>query len=313
MTELPDNVKILSGYGSRYLAERIVQHYTGNKLCQVDIRRFSDGEIGVKIDESIRGCEVHIINSTIPPAENLMELLLLIDAARRASARFVTVVIPYFGYARQDRKDQPRVAIGSKLVANMLAAAGATRVITMDLHAGQIQGFFDFPVDHLDSNAVFVPYLKEQNLENIVMASPDVGAVKRTRQYAEHLNVPMVICDKVRKRANEVSSIQVIGQVEGMNAVLVDDMVDTAGTLCKAAQALKDKGARSVRAICSHAVLSGDAYDKIQASVLDELAVTDSLPIRKDIEKIKVLSVSELFAEAIKRVHTNESISSLFI
>lgn len=309
---MPESVKIFSGTSHTSLAQEIAAHY-GSGLGEIEIKRFSDGEIHVRFEENIRGAEVYLVQSTPPPAENLMELLLMIDAARRASARYVTVVIPYFGYARQDRKDQPRVAIAAKLVANMLAAAGASRVIALDLHAGQIQGFFDFPVDHLDSNAVFIPYLKNLNIENLILASPDVGGVKRVRSFAGHLGTEIVICDKIRVRANEVAGIQVIGNVEGKNAVLVDDMVDTAGTLCKAAEALIEAGAVSVRAVCTHPILSGNAYEKIQNSRIDELAVADTLPLKQNIEKIKVLSVSKLLSEAIYRVHTNESISSLFI
>ncbi|MGB3618201.1 MAG: ribose-phosphate pyrophosphokinase, partial [Catalinimonas sp.] len=254
-----------------------------------------------------------LIQSTCPPADNLVELLLLIDAARRASASYVTVVVPYFGYARQDRKDKPRVAIAAKLVANLLTAAGADRLMTCDLHAGQIQGFFDFPVDHLDGSAIFFPYLESLGLEDMIFAAPDVGGVGRARSFAKYFAVDMVVCDKHRKRANEIASMQVIGEVEGRDVVLVDDIVDTAGTLSRAAQILSDKGARSVRAVCTHPILSGNAHEKIANSMLEELVVTDTIPVKQQSDKIKVLTVAGLFAEAIRRVHGHESISSLFV
>jgi ribose-phosphate pyrophosphokinase len=282
-------------------------------LGAVTILKFSDGEMSPSFDESVRGCDVFIIQSTFPTADNLMELLLMIDAARRASAHYVTAVIPYFGYSRQDRKDRPRVGIGAKLIGNLLTAAGADRLMTIDLHAGQIQGFMDFPVDHLEGNAIFVPYLKSLNLENIVFASPDVGGVVRTRNMAKFFNAEMVICDKHRKRANEIASMQLIGDVKGADVVLVDDLIDTGGTLCKAAQLIMDKGANSVRAVVTHPVLSGKAYENIANSVLTELLVTDTIPQKGACEKIKVLSVAELFAKAIGRIRDHESISSLFI
>lgn len=308
----PNFVKLFSGTSSRYLAEKIAEAY-GKPLGAITIQRFSDGEISPYYNESIRGCDVFLIQSTFPPADNLMELLLMIDAARRASAKYVTVVMPYFGYARQDRKDKPRVAIAAKLVANLLSAAGADRLMTCDLHAGQIQGFFDFPVDHLDGSAIFAPYLEKLNLENLVFAAPDVGGVGRARAFAKMFEADMVVCDKHRKRANEVAGMQVIGDVKDANVVIIDDIVDTAGTICRAAAVLKEKGARSVRAICTHPVLSGNAYDNINNSVLEELVVSDTIPLRQDSPKIKVLSVAELFATAIKKVHDYESISSLFI
>lgn len=306
------SVKIFSGTASHYLSEKIAQFY-GQPLGALTVQKFNDGEMSPNFNESVRGEDVFIIQSTFPPADNLMELLLIIDAARRASAKYVTVVLPYFGYARQDRKDKPRVAIAAKLVANLLSAAGADRLMTCDLHAGQIQGFFDFPVDHLDGSAVFYPYVNALNLENVIFAAPDVGGVARARNFAKHFAVEMVVCDKHRKRANEIASMQVIGDVEGANVILVDDMVDTAGTLCKAAEILRDKGAKSVRAICTHALLSGKAYENIENSALESLAVTDTIPLRRESSKIKVLTVAELFAEAIKRVHGHESISSLFL
>lgn len=308
----PNFVKLFSGTSSRYLAEKIAEAY-GKPLGAITIQRFSDGEISPYYDESIRGCDVFLIQSTFPPADNLMELLLMIDAARRASAKYVTVVMPYFGYARQDRKDKPRVAIAAKLVANLLSAAGADRLMTCDLHAGQIQGFFDFPVDHLDGSAIFAPYLEKLNLDNLVFAAPDVGGVGRARAFAKMFEADMVVCDKHRKRANEVAGMQVIGNVKDANVVIIDDIVDTAGTICRAAAVLKEKGARSVRAICTHPVLSGNAYDNINNSVLEELVVSDTIPLRQQSPKIKVLSVANLFATAIKKVHDYESISSLFI
>jgi ribose-phosphate pyrophosphokinase len=305
-------VKIFSGSASNNLAKEIAKYY-GKDLGAVTTLRFSDGEMSPSFDESVRGCDVFIIQSTFPTADNLMELLLMIDAARRASAHYVTAVIPYFGYSRQDRKDRPRVGIGAKLIGNLLTAAGADRLMTIDLHAGQIQGFMDFPVDHLEGNAIFVPYLKSLNLENIVFASPDVGGVVRTRNMAKFFNADMVICDKYRKRANEIASMQLIGDVKGADVVLVDDLIDTGGTLSKAAQLIMDKGAKSVRAVVTHAVLSGKAYDNISNSILTELLVTDTIPLKHTCDKIKVLSVAELFAKAIGRIRDHESISSLFI
>jgi ribose-phosphate pyrophosphokinase len=307
-----NQVKIFAGTSSEYLAKEIAQYF-GKELGSTTIQRFSDGEISPSFDESIRGCDVFLIQSTFPPADNLLELLLMIDAARRASAHYVTVVIPYFGYSRQDRKDKPRVGIGAKLIANLLTAAGADRLMTVDLHAGQIQGFFDFPVDHLEGTAIFVPYLKSLGLDNILFASPDVGGVVRTRNIAKFFNAEMVICDKHRKRANEVASMQLIGDVTGADVVLVDDLIDTGGTMCKAAQLIMDKGAKSVRAIVTHAVLSGNAYENISNSVLTELVVTNTIPSKQECDKIKVLSVAQLFAKAIGRIRDHESISSLFI
>jgi ribose-phosphate pyrophosphokinase len=304
-------VKIFSGSASTDLAHKIANNY-GRSLGAYTNRRFSDGEMSPSLDESVRGCDVYLIQSTYTPADNLMELLMMIDAARRASAHYVIAVIPYFGYARQDRKDKPRVAIAAKLVANLLSAAGADRLMTIDLHAGQIQGFFDFPVDHLEGNTIFVPYIRSLNLDNLVIASPDVGGVARARQFAKHFNADLVICDKQRKRANEVASMQLIGDVKDANVVLVDDLIDTGGTMVKAAQLILDKGAKSVRALATHAVMSGDAHDKIANSVLEELIVTDTIPVQAH-NKLKVLSVSELFAKAISRLRDHESISELFI
>lgn len=306
------SVKIFSGTQSRYLAEQIAEAY-GNKLGNITHSRFSDGEISVSYEESLRGLDLYLIQSTFPTADNLMELLLMVDAARRASAAQVAVVIPYFGYARQDRKDKPRVPIAAKLVANLLSAAGADRLMTCDLHAGQIQGFFDFPVDHLDGAAIFIPYLRSLNLDNLLIASPDVGGLTRARGIAKTLGVDLVVCDKHRKKANEIASMQLIGDVEGKNVVLVDDLIDTGGTITKAAQLIMDKGALSVRAICTHPILSGPAYDNINGSVLTELVVTDTIPLKQESPKIKVLSVATLFAKAIRKIQDNESISSLFI
>src|SRR6201746_482812 len=306
------NAKIFSGTGSQYLSEAIAKKF-GEPLGKVNIQRFSDGEIGVEFQESIRGQFVFLVQSTFAPTDNMMELLLMIDAAKRASAYKVIAVIPYFGYARQDRKDKPRVAIGSKLVANMLTAAGTDRVITMDLHAPQIQGYFDIPVDHLDSSAIFIPYIEELNLENLTFAAPDVGSANRIREIASYFNAEMVICDKHRKRANEIASMVVIGDVTDKDIILIDDICDTGGTLAKAAGLLKEKGARSVRAMCTHPVFSGNAYANIENSVLEEMIVCDTIPMRQQTPKIKVLSVAELFAVAIRNAHENRSITGLFI
>jgi len=270
-------VKLFSCAASEYLAERISDYY-GQALCDRKISRFSDGEMQTVINESVRGAYVFFIQSSFPPSDNLFELLLFIDAAKRASAGYITAVIPYFGYARQDRKDKPRVPISAKLIANLLQAAGANRIMTMDLHAEQIQGFFDIPVDHLKSEAIFMPYLQSLDLTDVKFASPDVGGVKRARVYAKHFKKDLVICDKYREKANEVAGMTVIGDVQGADVVLVDDLVDTAGTLCKAADALLEKGAKSVRAICTHPVLSGKAQANLQQSSLLELIATDTTP-----------------------------------
>jgi len=304
--------KIFTGTGSQYLAEKIAQKF-GEPLGKVNIQRFSDGEIYVEFQESIRGQFVFLIQSTYSPSDNLMELLLMIDAAKRASAYKVIAVIPYYGFARQDRKDRPRVAIGSKLVANMLTAAGADRVITMDLHAPQIQGYFDIPVDHLEASAIFIPYIEKLNLANLTFAAPDVGSANRIREIASYFECEMVICDKHRKRANEIASMVVIGDVAGKDVVLVDDLCDTGGTLVKSAALMKEKGANSVRALCTHPVLSGKAYENIQNSVLEELVVCDTIPLRGECSKIKVLSTDELFAVTIRNAFENKSINSLFM
>ncbi len=309
---MESNAKIFSGTGSRYLAEKIAKKF-GEPLGNVNIQRFSDGEIGVEFMDSIRGKFVFLIQSTFAPTDNMMELLLMIDAAKRASAYKVIAVIPYYGFARQDRKDKPRVAIGSKLVANMLTAAGADRVITMDLHAAQIQGYFDIPVDHLDSSAIFIPYIENLQLQNLTFAAPDVGSANRIREIATFFEAEMVICDKHRKRANEIASMVVIGDVSDRDIVLIDDICDTGGTLAKSAGLMMEKGARSVRALCTHPVLSGKAYENIQSSVLSELVVTDTIPIKEGCDKIKVVSTDELFAVTIRNAYENKSINSLFI
>lgn len=305
-------VKIFAGTGSQRLAEQICRSY-GIQPGKINIQRFSDGEIQPIFTESIRGDFVFCVQSTYAPSDNLMELLLMIDAARRASAYKIIAVIPYFGYARQDRKDRPRVAIGSKLVANMLTAAGANRIITMDLHAPQIQGYFDIPVDHLDSHAVFIPYISQLRLENLTFAAPDVGATNRIREIASYFEAEMVICDKHRKRANEIASMVVIGDVTDRDVVLIDDICDTGGTLAKSAALLKEKGARTVRALITHPVLSGKAYENIENSVLEELVICDTIPLRKESSKIKIISVANLFAVAIRNAVENKSITSLFV
>lgn len=305
------SVKIFSGRNSRYLAEKIAQSFN-TELGDLTVNQFSDGEFQPVFNESIRGDYVFLVQSTFSPADNLMELLMMIDAARRASAGYITAVVPYYGYARQDRKDKPRVSIASKMVANLLAKSGANRIMTMDLHAPQIQGFFDIPVDHLDASAIFIPYIENLNIENLIFAAPDVGSTNRVREVAKYFQMDMVICDKQRKRANEVAEMTVIGDVTGKNVILIDDICDTAGTLCKAAVTLKDKGALSVRAFCTHPVLSGKAYENIANSELEELVVCDTIPLKQEIEKIKVQSTSELFAVAIRNTFENKSITSLF-
>jgi ribose-phosphate pyrophosphokinase len=306
------SVKIFSGTGSQELAQKIAQRF-GAPIGKVNIQRFSDGEIQPVFLESVRGDYVFLVQSTFAPTDNLMEMLLMIDAAKRASAYKIIAVVPYYGYARQDRKDKPRVAIGAKLIATLLEAAGANRVITMDLHAAQIQGFFDVPVDHLDSSAIFIPYINDLKLQNLAFAAPDVGSTNRVREIASYFNAEMVICDKHRKRANEIASMVVIGDVTGKDIILVDDICDTGGTLAKAAGLLKEKGARSVRAMITHPVLSGNAYANIENSVLEELVVCDTIPLKQESSKIKVISVADLFAIAIRNAYENKSITSLFI
>lgn len=307
----PD-IKLLSGRNTLYLSDKIADSY-GQDLTPVEVMQFSDGEFEPVITESIRGCSVFCMQSTFAPADNLMELLLLIDAAKRASAGYVVAVIPYFGLARQDRKDKPRVAIGAKLVANMLVAAGAQRIMTMDLHSAQIQGFFDIPVDHLEANAIFTPYIKQLNLDDMVFASPDVGGIKRARNYARLFNADLVLCDKFRSKANEIESMNLIGDVSNKNVVLVDDLIDTGGTLTAAANLMMEKGAKSVRALITHPVLSGKAHERIRESSLTELVVCDTIPLKEENPKIKVLSVAPLFARAIRNAHEFKSINSLFI
>ena len=309
---MSEQARIFSGLKSQYLAEKIANDF-GSKLGNINIQHFSDGEFGVEYLESVRGDYIFLIQSTFAPTDNFMELLLMIDAARRASAYKVIAVMPYYGFSRQDKKDRPRVAIGSKLVANMLTAAGADRIITMDLHAPQIQGYFDIPVDHLDSSAIFIPYIRQLELPNLIFAAPDVGSTNRVREVASYFNAEMVICDKHRKRANEIASMTVIGDVTDRDVVLIDDICDTGGTLCKAAGLLKEKGARSVRALCTHPILSGKAYENIENSVLEELVVCDTIPLKKYSPKIKVLSVANLFAIAIRNAFENKSIHGLFI
>jgi ribose-phosphate pyrophosphokinase len=312
MPDTKTEAKIFNCSQSRDLAEKIAKSY-GVKLGNVITATYSDGEFQPSYEESIRGTRIFIIGSTHPGAKNIMEMLLMIDAAKRASARHITAVIPYFGWARQDRKDKPRVPIAAKLIAKMLEAAGATRIITMDLHADQIQGFFERPVDHLFASTIFLPYLRSLNLDNLTIASPDMGGSKRAYAYSKALESDVVICYKQRAKANVISHMELIGEVKGKNVVLVDDMVDTAGTLTKAADLMMERGALSVRAICSHPVLSGNAYEKIENSKLEELIITDSIPSKNVSEKIKIISCAGLFADVMYNVHHNESISSKFI
>ena len=304
--------KIFSGTRSRYFAEKVCNSL-GCPLGNMIIEHFADGEFSVSYEESIRGKQVFLIQSTFPGSDNLMELLLMIDAAKRASAHSIVAVIPYFGWARQDRKDKPRVSIGAKLIADMLAAAGINRLITMDLHADQIQGFFDVPVDHLYASGVFVDYMKNLNLDNLVIATPDVGGTKRASAYAKFLGCPMVICYKLRKKANEIADMQIIGDVKNMDVILIDDIVDTAGTITRAADLMIQKGARSVRAIASHAVMSDPASQRIDQSAITDMVFTDSIPYSKKCEKVRIISVADMFADAIMRVCNNESISSLYV
>ncbi|RCS26165.1 ribose-phosphate pyrophosphokinase [Polaribacter sp. WD7] len=304
--------KLFACRQSRVLAERIAKEYS-TELGNIKITYFSDGEFQPAFEESVRGRRVFIIGSTFPNADNLMEMLLILDAAKRASARHITAVMPYFGWARQDRKDQPRVAIGAKLVAKLLEAAGATRIMTMDLHADQIQGFFERPVDHLFASTIFMPYIKSLELQNLTIASPDMGGSKRAYAYSKHLHSDVVICYKQRKKANVIGHMEVIGEVEGKDVILVDDMIDTGGTLTHAANLMKERGAKSVRAICTHPILSGDAYEKIEASALTELIVSDTIPLKKDTSKIKVVSCAPLFAAVMHKVQDNNSISGQFL
>ncbi len=312
MTYFEPEAKIFACSQSKVLAEKIAKHY-GVELGNISFSHYSDGEFQPSFEESIRGLRVFLICSTFPSSDNLMELLLMIDAAKRASARHITAVIPYFGWARQDRKDKPRVPIGAKLVAKMLETAGATRVMTMDLHADQIQGFFEKPVDHLYASTIFLPYIQSLGLENLTIASPDMGGSKRAYAYAKYLGSDVVVCYKQRKKANVIDTMELIGDVQGRHVILADDMIDTGGTLAKAADVMIERGALSVRAICTHAILSGDAYEKIDNSSLTELIVTDSIPLKKESSKIKVLSCAELFADVMHMVQNNNSISNKFI
>ncbi|MFD2825787.1 ribose-phosphate pyrophosphokinase [Leeuwenhoekiella aestuarii] len=307
----PD-AKIFPCTQSRDLAEKIAKAY-GQPLGKIITSTYSDGEFQPSFEESIRGSRVFIIGSTMPSSENLMEMLLMLDAAKRASARHITAVLPYFGWARQDRKDKPRVPIAAKLVANLLETAGATRIITMDLHADQIQGFFERPVDHLFASTVFLPYLESLNLPNMTIASPDMGGSKRAYAYSKALDCDVVICYKQREKANVISHMELIGDVKGRNVILADDMVDTAGTLTKAADLMMERGALSVRAICTHALLSGNAYERLQNSKLEELIVTDSIPPKQQSDKVRILSCADLFADVMHRVHSNTSIASKFL
>ncbi|MDP4282699.1 MAG: ribose-phosphate pyrophosphokinase [Bacteroidota bacterium] len=308
---MPNKVKIFSGRATQYLAEKIAHSY-GTELGKVVVTDFCDGEFQPSFEENIRGNDIFIVQSTFAPAENLIEILMMIDAARRASARNIIAVIPYFGFARQDRKDKPRVSIASKLIANLLSTAGVQRIITIDLHADQIQGFFDVPVDHLFASSIFIPYLRKLGLSNLTMASPDTGGTRRVATYAKFLQTDFVICYKQRTKANEIENMALVGDVKGRDVVLVDDIIDTAGTLTKAAGIIMDNGAKSVRAVCTHPLFSKNAMEKIENSVLTEVVVSDTIPLRRESPKIKVLTTAHLFAEVIKRVESHESISSLF-
>lgn len=314
MEEYDHKLKIFACNNSHTFAEQIAKKLN-TKLGDSELTIFSDGEFQPQFTESVRGATVFIVQSTNPPADNLFELLLMIDAARRASAYKVIAVIPYFGWARQDRKDRPRVSIASKLVANMLTAAGCDRVMTCELHAAQIQGFFDIPVDHLWATSIFIPYVKAMNIENLSIASPDMGGAKKANVYAKHLNAPLIICHKDRSKANVIGSMTAIGEIEGRNVVIVDDMVDTAGTITKCADVLMERGAASVRAVCTHPILSGPAYDRINASAIQEFIVADTVPLRpeKDNSRFTVLSMTEVFADVIDRIYHNEPVSDLFI
>ena len=305
-------IKIFAGTKSRYMGEEICKDL-GIELGKMNVQHFADGEFEVSFEETVRGCEVYLVQSTFPNTDNLMELLLMIDAAKRASAHSVIAVIPYFGWARQDRKDKPRVSIAAKLVADLLSAAGVNRVITMDLHADQIQGFFNVPVDHLYASSVFIPYIKSLKLEDMVVATPDVGGAKRANSYAKYLDVPLVLCHKQRAKANVVESMTVIGDVKDKNVILIDDMVDTAGTITKAANLMMENGARSVRALCSHAIMSDPASDRVQESAIEEMIFTNSIPYHGTCTKCTIISVARLFADTIRRVHCNQSISSQYL
>ena len=304
--------RVFSGTKSKYLADKICS-CLGCKPGKLVITHFADGEFSVSYEESIRGLDVFLVQSTFPNSDNLMELLLMIDAAKRASAKSIIAVIPYFGWARQDRKDKPRVSIGAKLVADMLSVAGINRLITMDLHADQEQGFFDVPVDHLYASIVLLPYIKSLKLDNIVIAAPDVGGSKRANTYSKYLQCPLVLCNKTRTKPNEVDRITIIGDVTGADVILVDDMVDTAGTITKAANLMKDEGARSVRAVATHCIMSGSASDRVENSALEEIVFTDSIPYSQHCSKVKQISIAPILAETIRRIEANESISSQYL
>ena len=308
-----NSYKIFSGTNSRYLAEEMCKHL-GIELGKMNTTRFSDGEFAVSFEESVRGCDVFLVQSTFPNSDNLMELLLMIDAAKRASAKSIIAVVPYFGWARQDRKDKPRVSIAAKLISDLLTAAGIDRLITMDLHADQIQGFFNVPVDHLYSSSVFVPYIESLKLEDMVIASPDVGGAKRANGYAKYFHCPLVLCHKQRMKANVVANMTIIGDVVDKDVVLVDDMIDTAGTICKAADLMREKGARSVRCLSSHALMSGPAVERVNASALEEVIFTDSIPFdTARCEKVSVISIAELFANTISCINNNKPISNFYL
>jgi len=308
---MPSVVNVFSGRASRYLAEKIAESY-GKKLGDIILTQFSDGEFQPSFEENIRGQEIFIVQSTFAPADNLFELLMLIDAAKRASAKHIVAVIPYFGFARQDRKDKPRVSIASKLIANLLTAAGVQRIITIDLHADQIQGFFDVPVDHLFASSIFVPYIKQLNLPNLTMAAPDTGGTRRAAAYAKMLNTGFVICYKQRAKPNEIETMALIGEVKGKDVILIDDIIDTANTITKAANLMMKHGANSVRGFCTHPLLTDKSYELIENSAFTEVVVTDTIPLRKESSKIRVLTTAKLLADVISRVHNFESISSLF-
>lgn len=304
-------VSIFSGRATRYLADKIAEYY-GSPLGTCNVTVFSDGEFQPSFEENLRGRDVFLIQSTFPPTENLMELLMMVDAAKRASARRIIAVIPYFGFARQDRKDRPRISIAAKLVANLLQVAGVTRVITMDIHADQIQGFFDIPVDNLYASKIFVPYIQSLNLHDPIMASPDAGGTRRASSYAKMLGTVFCICHKQRSKPNEIEKMLLIGDVKDRDVILIDDIIDTAGTITRAGQLLKDNGARSVRAFATHPIFSGSAMEKIDNSVFDEVVVTDTIPLKNPSKKIHVLSTAELFAQVIHKVENYESLSEFF-
>jgi len=304
-------IAIFAGRSNVALAKAMASHL-GTNVGEVTIKQFSDGELYVKYEESIRGKDVYVVQSTPPPAENILELLMLLDAAKRASVNRVTAVIPYFGYARQDRKDQPRVSIAAKLMANLLAEAGADRILTMDLHAPQIQGFFDIPLDHIYASGIFTEYFKQNPIDNLVVVAPDVGSLKMARSYAKRLQAGLAFVDKRRPKQNVAEVMNIIGDIEGKNVLLVDDLIDTAGTITNAAVALKEAGALNIVAACSHPILSGPAFQRIEDSPIDMMLITDTVPLKRPSHKLKILSVAGIFAEAINRIHTEDTISSLF-